>query len=69
MNSEKGGQTSKIANERLEDLLGYGKFQMFQIWIFLGYVSFLGSVDYFHVNFLVMKQDHRCGLPEEIELR
>ena len=45
---------SRSANDVLEELLGYGKYQKFQVWIFLGLVSFLGAVDYFHAQFLIM---------------
>ena len=60
---------SRSANDVLEELLGYGKYQKFQVWIFLGLVSFLGAVDYFHAQFLIMKQTQRCSFSDEIELK
>ena len=42
---------SKWANQRLEELLGYGKYQYFQVWVFLGLLSFIGLL-FFHWFFL-----------------
>ena len=57
------------ANEKLDQLLGYGRFQKFQAWVFIGLVSFVGSMNYFHPMFLVTKKMHRCALPEKLEKR
>ena len=62
-------KSAKWANERLDELLGYGRFQKFQAWVFIGLVSFVGSMNYFHPMFLVTKKMHRCALPEKLEKR
>jgi hypothetical protein len=61
--------TTKWANERLEELLGYGWFQKFQIFVFLGAVSFVGPMNMFQLVFMVTKKSHRCALPGELETR
>ena len=58
---------TKWANQRLEELLGYGKYQYFQVWVFLGLLSFIGAMNYCHLMFLVTKTSHRCALPDSIE--
>ncbi len=60
---------AKWANERLESLLGYGRFQVFQVWVFLGLVGFLGAMNMFHLMFSITKKPHRCALPEPLEKR
>lgn len=62
-------QSEKWANQRLDELLGYGKYQKFQVWAFLGLCSFVGAMNYFHPMFLVTKKMHRCALPESLEER
>ena len=71
LNEESKGEDKNvpIANERLEELLGYGKYQKFQVYIFLGLMSFYGAMDYYHAFLLVMKPEHRCNLPESIQTR
>ena len=58
---------SKWANQRLEELLGYGKYQYFQVWVFLGLLSFIGAMNFCHLMFLVTKPEHRCALPANLE--
>lgn len=58
---------TKWANQRLEEILGYGKYQYFQVWIFLGLLSFIGAMNFCHLMFLVTKGDHRCTLPSTLE--
>ena len=58
---------TKWANQRLEELLGYGKYQYFQVWVFLGLLSFIGAMNFCHLMFLVTKGDHRCTLPSTLE--
>ena len=36
-------KSAKWANERLDELLGYGRYQKFQAWVFIGLVSFVGK--------------------------
>lgn len=60
---------SKWVNEKLDGLLGYGRYQKFQIWIFLGLCSFVGAINIFQPMFLVTKKMHRCALPEKLETR
>ena len=67
--SRRTSKSAKWANERLDELLGYGRFQKFQAWVFIGLVSFVGSMNYFHPMFLVTKKMHRCALPEKLEKR
>ena len=68
LNPENGPQNkAQWANERLETILGYGRFQKFQVWVFVGLVSFIGAMNYFQLMFLVTKSSHRCALPEKIE--
>jgi hypothetical protein len=62
-------KSSKLANERLEELLGYGWHQKFQVWVFLGFVAFIGSMNMFHLMFMVTKKPHRCALPGDLETR
>ena len=62
-------ESAKWANEKLDKLLGYGRYQKFQAWVFIGLVSFVGSMNYFHPMFLVTKKMHRCALPEKLEKR
>ena len=58
---------SKWANQRLEELLGYGKYQYFQVWVFLGLLSFIGAMNFCHLMLLVTKSEHRCALPTSLE--
>ena len=69
VSSKKKVQSEKWANERLDELLGYGRFQKFQVWAFLGLCSFVGAMNYFHPMFLVTKKMHRCALPDSLEER
>ena len=64
-----GQQGVKWANERLETLLGYGRFQVFQVWVFLGLVGFIGALNIFHLMFTITKKPHRCALPKPMEER
>lgn len=66
---DNNGGTAKWANQRLEEMLGFGKYQWFQVWIFLGLTSFLGAMDMFHMIFMVTKKLHRCTLPGNLEGR
>ena len=65
----RNSKSAKWANERLDELLGYGRYQKFQAWVFIGLVSFVGSMNYFHPMLLVTKKMHRCALPEKLEKR
>ena len=65
----RNSKSAKCANERLDELLGYGRYQKFQAWVFIGLVSFVGSMNYFHPMLLVTKKMHRCALPEKLEKR
>ena len=64
---EESSKMSKWANQRLEELLGYGKYQYFQVWVFLGLLSFIGAMNFAHLMFLVTKPSHRCALPPTLQ--
>ena len=66
---EDSNMNKKWANERLEELLGYGKYQYFQVWVFLGLLSFIGAMNFAHLMFLVTKPSHRCALPPTLKDR
>ena len=52
---------------KLEKLLGFGKFQKFQVILFTGVASAVGAINLFQFTFLTTSQAFRCSLPEEIE--
>ena len=41
--TRRDSKSAKWANERLDELLGYGRYQKFQAWVFIGLVSFVGK--------------------------
>ena len=61
-------RSEKIAYfSRLEELLGCGRYQYFQIFFLTGLASFLGSTFFFQLSFTTNDGQHRCALPPEIE--
>lgn len=57
----------KSANQKLEEILGYGKFQKFQIWIFAPLICFIGGMNTYQLTFTVTRKDFRCQLPDNME--
>ena len=55
------------ASSRYEELMGYGRFQQFQVWVFAGLVCFVGALNMFQLTFLTTTRPHRCAMPPKIE--
>ena len=62
---EKEGK--KSASAQYEELMGYGRFQKFQVWVFSVVVFFIGAMNTFQLTFMVTRKPSRCSLPPEIE--
>ncbi len=61
------GEDENSPNERLAKLLGYGRFQKFQAWVFCGILSWVGAWNMYQLIFAVTRKPFRCSLPETIE--
>ena len=61
-------QDEESASARLEKILGYGRFQMFQVWVFSTVVCFIGAMNTFEFTFLVTRKPFRCSLPPHLEM-
>ena len=61
---EKEGSSRK---DKLERLLGFGRFQKLQVILFMGIASALGGMNLFQFTFLITSQAFRCSLPKQIE--
>ena len=57
--TEQKKMDSKWANQRLEELLGFGKFQILLITIFQGFCSIIGAGSLYFLIILLLKQPHR----------
>ena len=62
-----GTEDVATANARLEKLLGYGRFQKWQVWLMAPLVSFVGSIGMFQLLFTVTRKPFRCALPDGLE--
>ncbi len=63
------GEKKPNATERLGRLLGFGRYQMFQAYVFVGVLSFVGAWDAFQLIFVVTDTPARCALPDQLEQR
>jgi hypothetical protein len=66
---EEGAEEKKSASARLEELLGYGRFQKFHVYVTSSLVSFIGAINMLALIFTVTRKPFRCSLPEKIESR
>jgi hypothetical protein len=57
------------ASAKLERMLGYGRFQKFQVYTFAGILSVIGAFDMFQLIFTVTRKPFRCSLPDAVEKR
>ena len=55
------------ASAKYERLMGYGRFQKFQVWVFSSLVFFIGGMTAFQLTFMVTRKPARCALPDGIE--
>ena len=60
-------ETNKSASARYEELMSYGRFQKFQVWVFSIFVFFIGAMNTFQLTFMVTRKPSRCSLPPELE--
>ena len=68
MNDEKKTKTAD-ASFKLENILGFGRFQVFQVYVYAGLACFLGAMNIFQLIFMVTKKPFRCALPDHLEQR
>ena len=61
--------SDQSASARYEELMGYGRFQKFQVWVFASLVCFIGALNMFQLTFITTARPHRCALPDKIEER
>ena len=61
--------SGKTANEKLEEILGYGRFQMFQVWVYASLFCFIGAMNTFQLVFTITRKPARCALPEMVEAK
>ncbi|TRY77763.1 hypothetical protein TCAL_10421 [Tigriopus californicus] len=65
---ENANSRTKIsANQRIEDILGFGRFQFFQSWVYIFLIGFLGAMTMFQLVFLITTPPTRCALPDNIK--
>ena len=64
-----GGSEDDSCNERLEELLGVGRFQYFIIFSFVSVISIVGAWDLLQLAFSIGDGQYRCSLPPEIEAK
>ena len=57
------------ASARYEELMGYGRYQKFMVWVFSPLVFFLGAMNMFQLVFMVTQKPSRCALPPAFEER
>ncbi len=55
------------ASAKLEKMLGFGRFQVFQVWVFSAAVCFIGAMNTFQFVFFITRKDFRCALPGHLE--
>ena len=58
---------ARESNEKLEELIGFGKFQWIQIIGFLSFLCTIAAFDLFQNAFNVESGHFRCKLPENLE--
>ena len=65
----KDATAKKSPNARLEEIMGYGRFQMFQVWVYASLFCFIGAMNTFQLVFTITRKPARCALPEMVEAK
>ena len=60
-------ERNQLYSQRLEEILGCGKFQYFQVFIFTAVVAFVAATSTFQFAFTIADGKHRCSLPPQVE--
>ncbi len=67
MKKDDEDEPSSSASAKLERMLGFGRFQFFEVWVFSTAVCFIGSMNSFQFVFTITQKDFRCSLPPHME--
>ena len=67
MNESADNSAERSASSRLEEILGFGRFQIFQVWIFSSLVCFIGAMNLFQLTFMVTRKQFRCSYANQLE--
>ena len=65
--SDDQDESSLSASAKYERMMGYGRFQKFQVWVYSPLMFFIGGMCSFQLTFVVTRKPSRCALPQQIE--